>query len=116
MVFESLFVNLPIQLLIEPTIFSEKSAGIKNPLQVKRKIFELPIIRSERAMTAKVSQNAFLPPMKKQVKIKAVVNSSTFAPRSKTVLSKKAIKNKEINNKFCLISDFFIGFWYISTR
>lgn len=116
MVFDSLFVNLVVQLLIEFMIFPEKNAGMRNPLQVKRNIFEFPIIRSERAITAKVSQKALLLPRKKQVKIKEVVSSSTFGPRSKTVLSRKAIKNKEINNKFCVMLYFFIEFCCISIR
>ena len=36
------------------------NAGIKKPLQVKMKIFVLPIITSEKANTAKVSQKACL--------------------------------------------------------
>lgn len=110
MVFDNLFVNLPIQLLIELIIFPEKSAGIRNPLQVKRKIFEFPIIRSDSAITTSVNQNDFLPPRRNEVKIIAVVKNSIFGPRSKTVLSRKAAKKRNTNNRFTFNMDFFIGF------
>jgi hypothetical protein len=83
-------------------------AGIKNPVQVKRKILVFPRIRSVEIMTAKTRSRLYFLPKKNEVKIIAPVTNSRLGPkcirRPKKASKKRA--RKRIFFMFLIIMKF----------
>ena len=96
--------------------FDATSAGIKNPLQVKRNIFVFPSIKSLSIITAKTKEKEYLIPRYAAARSIAPVTNSKFGPKSKATRSRNASKNNIANiiflprsGKLCL----FIGLYIL---